>query len=148
MGLSAFQTFKLRDSVGEASMKGAPMGCPLALRAHVAAAVAALVIGLILMSGPKGRLMHRLLGWAWVAAMLTIAISSFLFPFVLKGHLDPLHALSAYVLIVAPMALAAARRHDIRSHRIAMTNLFTFGLVVAGAFTFVPGRLMWRIAFG
>jgi len=121
---------------------------PLALRVHVAAAFAALAIGVILMSGPKGRLMHRILGWTWMAAMLTVAISSFLFPFVLKGHLDPLHALSAYVLMIAPMGLAAARRHDIRSHRIAMTNLFMFGLVVAGAFTFVPGRLMWRVVLG
>jgi len=121
---------------------------PLALRVHVAAAFAALAIGFVLMSGPKGRLMHRILGWAWMAAMLTVATSSFLFPFVLKGHLDPFHAASAYVLIIAPMGLAAARRHDIRSHRIAMTNLFMFGLVVAGAFTFVPGRLMWRVVFG
>jgi uncharacterized membrane protein len=121
---------------------------PLALRVHVAAALTALGLGLVLMLRPKGRALHRILGWAWVAAMLTTAVSSFLFPSVLKGRLDPIHGLSAYVLLAVPMGLAAARRHDIRSHRRWMTNLFMFGLVVAGAFTFAPGRLMWRMVFG
>jgi uncharacterized membrane protein len=56
--------------------------------------------------------------------------------------------MSAYVLPAVPMGLAAARRPDVRSHRRWMTDLFMFGLIVAGAFTFAPGRLMWRIVFG
>jgi uncharacterized membrane protein len=121
---------------------------PLVLKVHVAAALTGLGIGILLMLRPKGNTLHRALGWAWVAAMLTTAVSSFLFAAVLKGHLDPIHGLSAYVLLGVPMGLAAARRHDIRSHRRGMTNLFMFGLIVAGAFTFIPGRLMWRVFLG
>lgn len=29
-----------------------------------------------------------------------------------------------------------------------MTGLFMFGLLVAGAFTFIPGRLMYQLFFG
>jgi uncharacterized membrane protein len=46
------------------------------------------------------------------------------------------------------MGVAFARRHNIRAHRRMMTGNFLFGLIVAGAFTFVPGRLMWRVFFG
>jgi uncharacterized membrane protein len=34
------------------------------------------------------------------------------------------------------------------AHRHTMTGLFLFGRIVAGAFTFLPGRLMWRLFFG
>jgi uncharacterized membrane protein len=29
-----------------------------------------------------------------------------------------------------------------------MTGLFVGGLLIAGAFAFLPGRLMWQIVFG
>lgn len=33
-------------------------------------------------------------------------------------------------------------------HRRMMTGLFIGGLVIAGALTFLPGRLMWQVFFG
>lgn len=29
-----------------------------------------------------------------------------------------------------------------------MTGLFVGGLLIAGLFTFAPGRLMWQVVFG
>jgi uncharacterized membrane protein len=29
-----------------------------------------------------------------------------------------------------------------------MTGLFVGGLLIAGVFAFLPGRLMWRVVFG
>jgi uncharacterized membrane protein len=121
---------------------------PLTLRLHIAAACLAFALGCVLLARPKGGGLHRALGWAWVVAMLTVAISSFLFPWVFKGHLSPIHLLSGWVAIGAPMGVAYARRHDIGGHRRMMTYNFLLGLVVAGAFTLVPGRLMWRVFFG
>ena len=46
------------------------------------------------------------------------------------------------------MAVYAARRHRVASHRRTMTGLFVGGLLVAGGLTFLPGRLMWRVVFG
>ncbi len=117
--------------------------------AHVAAALFALFIGAGLLWGPKGRAMHRLFGWTWVIAMMTVAISSFLFP-VLKATsgISPIHGLSAFVAITVPLGVMAARRGDVAAHRKTMTRTFLFGLIVAGAFTLAPGRLMWRIFFG
>jgi uncharacterized membrane protein len=118
---------------------------PLVIQLHVTAAITALTIGAGLMWGPKGTTIHRAFGWTWAVAMMTVAISSF---FIHPGGFSPIHALSAYVAIGVPMGVAFARRHNIRAHRRMMTGTFLGGLIVAGAFTFVPGRLMWRVFFG
>lgn len=44
--------------------------------------------------------------------------------------------------------MAFAKTHKVRLHAWMMTGLFVGGLVVAGLFTFIAGRLMWRIFFG
>jgi uncharacterized membrane protein len=64
------------------------------------------------------------------------------------GRVEPIHLLSILVLVTLPLAIWAARRHDVRRHRNAMAALFMGALVVAGAFTFLPGRIMHSVAFG
>ena len=46
----------------------------------------------------------------------------------------------------APMLAAQTGR--IASHRRAMQGIFFGGLVIAGAFTFVPPRILGRMVFG
>lgn len=41
-----------------------------------------------------------------------------------------------------------ARRHNVRAHRLTMIFIFTGALVIAGFFTFVPGRIMHDVLFG
>lgn len=120
---------------------------PRVIQAHVIAAVLALLLGLVQFAGPKGNAVHRVIGWSWVVLMMTVAISSFVM-LSLGGGLNPIHALSAAVLVLVPLGVIAARRGDVARHRGFMTGVFVFGLIVAGAFTFVPGRLMWRLFLG
>jgi uncharacterized membrane protein len=47
------------------------------------------------------------------------------------------------VLITLPYAIRNARRHAVPAHGIAMTSLFMGALVIAGAFTLVPHRIMY-----
>jgi len=47
-----------------------------------------------------------------------------------------------------PLAVLHARRHSVDRHRRAMIGIFTGALVIAGAFTFLPGRIMHAAAFG
>jgi uncharacterized membrane protein len=121
---------------------------PPVILVHITAALTALMIGAGLMWGPKGTAIHRGFGWVWSIAMVTTALSSFFIHKANPHGFSPIHALSAYVSIGVPMGVAFARRHNIRAHRRMMTGNFLFGLIVAGAFTFVPGRLMWRLFFG
>lgn len=117
------------------------------LQAHVAAALVTFAIGCILLAGVKGRAMHRTLGYVWVASMAVTAISSFFLQTINPGSFSFIHALSAWTMIGLPMGLAAVRRRKIAEHRKHMTSMFTGGMLVAGLFSFLPGRLMWHLFF-
>ena len=119
------------------------------IQIHAFAAIAAFAVGALQLSAPKGTIPHRLIGWLWAVLMLTVAISSlFIYEIRLWGAWSPIHLLSLLVLVTLPLAIWAARRHDVRRHRNAMAALFMGALVVAGAFTFLPGRIMHSAAFG
>ncbi len=120
----------------------------LAIRIHLAAVLTAFAIGVVLLIGVKGTTMHRTLGWTWVLAMMTGAVSSLFIRIVNHGAFSFIHLLSGWTIVVLPFAVYAARRHKVRSHARAMTGLFTGGLVLAGALAFIPGRLMWEIFLG
>lgn len=121
---------------------------PPVIQLHVAAALTALIIGIVLLIGVKGTRRHRILGWAWVAAMGTTAVSSLFIHAINPGGFSLIHLLSGWTIISLPMAIYAIRRGKVQAHRRAMTGMFVGGLIVAGAFTFLPGRLMWAIFFG
>jgi uncharacterized membrane protein len=46
------------------------------------------------------------------------------------------------------MGIWRVRTGNIRAHGRTMAALFVGGLIIAGAFTFLPGRLMWAVFFG
>ncbi len=119
---------------------------PVVIQLHVVSALSALLIGTVLLLGVKGNTLHRTLGWTWVIAMATVAISSFFIR--TSGTFSWIHLLSGWTVIALPMAVFAAKRHNIKAHRRGMTGLFVGGLLIAGLFTFAPGRLMWKIVFG
>lgn len=115
---------------------------------HIAGAVSTMLIGIVLMSARKGFKLHKTLGWTWVATMSVTAISSFFITSFSPVHFSPIHALSAWTMISLPMGIAAVRRRDIAKHRQNMTNMFVGGMLVAGLFSFLPGRVMWLTFFG
>jgi uncharacterized membrane protein len=121
---------------------------PWVVQLHIAAALLALLLGTVQLVGIKGTGLHRLIGWTWVVAMLTVAISSLFIRQINPGSFSLIHLLSGWTLIALPMALFAIRRGRIAPHASGMTRTFVGGLIVAGAFTFLPGRLMWEVFFG
>ena len=125
------------------------LDAPAVIQIHAFAAIAAFAIGVVQLAAPKGTIPHRLIGWSWAMLMLTVAISSlFIHTIRLWGPWSPIHLLSILVLVTLPLAVRHARRHDVRRHRNAMTALFIGALVIAGVFTFLPGRIMHAVAFG
>ena len=121
---------------------------PIQIQIHVAAVSTALAIGIVLMLGLKGNTVHRTLGWIWVMAMATAAISSLFIHRANGGSFSFLHLFAGWTLIALPMGVFAARKHNVRLHGRTMTGLFVGGLLIAGAFAFLPGRLMWQVVFG
>lgn len=127
------------------------LNAPLVIQLHAFAAMSALVLGIIQFASPKGTLPHRTLGWIWVVLLITVAVSSFWIhgrQIKLGGPWSPIHLLSIFSLIMLPLGIWFAHRHRVNGHRITMISLFTGGLVIAGLFTLVPGRIMNAVAFG
>lgn len=125
------------------------LAAPAMVQVHAFAALAAVGLGLVQFAAPKGTLPHRQVGWAWVALMALVAASSFGITSASHGHhYSWIHGLSAYVLVVLPLAVLAVRRGNVARHKKAMAALFFGGLVIAGAFTMMPGRIMGAVVFG
>ena len=119
------------------------------IQVHAFAAMSAFALGLVQFAAPKGTLPHRTVGWIWVVLMATIAISSFWIHSIrLIGPFSPIHALSIFTLAMLPLAILHAHNHRVLQHRKAMISIFIGALVIAGAFTFLPGRIMNAVAFG
>jgi uncharacterized membrane protein len=119
-----------------------------AVQVHLAAAVAAFGLGLVQLVGPKGTIPHRLLGWIWVVLMMAAAISSLFIMEINHGFFSFIHILSGLTIVALPMAVYAARRHNVAAHKKGMVNLFFGALVIAGVLAFLPGRVMWAMFFG
>jgi uncharacterized membrane protein len=123
-----------------------------AVKVHLATIAGAIGVAAILMSGVKGTRLHRVLGWSWAAFMLATAVSALFIraptglPSV--GGVGVLHIFSAVTLVLVPVAVLAARRHDVARHARMMSGLVVGGLGVAGLFAFLPGRLLWTVFFG
>src|SRR5262245_54767707 len=94
---------------------------PTSIALHSFAAMAAFALGIVQFAAPKGTLPHRTVGWVWVGLLVTVAVSSFwIHQLRLFGPWSPIHLLSIFTLIVAPLALWRARHHDVRGHRRIM----------------------------
>lgn len=114
-----------------------------AIEIHAFAAMATFALGIVQFAAPKGTLAHRTMGWAWVALMVVVSVSAFFIHQIkLWGTWSPIHLLAGFTLVGLGVAVHAARRHVIARHQRAMMALFFGALVIAGGFTFMPGRIM------
>jgi uncharacterized membrane protein len=120
-----------------------------AIQFHAVAALGAFALGLVQFAAPKGTLPHRTIGWIWVALMTAVSISAFFIHEIRAwGAWSPIHLLAVFTLAMLPLAVWHARRHAVERHRRAMIGIFLGALVIAGLFTFLPGRIMHAVAFG
>ena len=116
---------------------------------HALAAFAAAGLGAVQLWRPKGGRLHRRLGYLWVALIAGVAISGlFIHELRMVGPFSPIHILSLLTLASLWVAISRARRRDIAGHRRVMILLFWLALVLTGAFTFWPGRVMHMVLFG
>lgn len=120
--------------------------------AHLATLLPAVLIGAFLLLNRKGTALHKGLGKCYMALMLVTAVITLIMP----AHVGPtafnhfgfIHLLSIVVFISVAGALWAVRRGDIAAHRQFMVGLYLGGIVIAGAFTLMPGRLMHQWLLG
>lgn len=138
-----------RVQVPQPAFNAAPLLAePPSVQLHVAAALLALVVGVVIFLLPKGTGFHRALGWTWVSSMIVVAATSVVMIFDLKTGINALHVFTAVTVVSLWAGLTGIRRGDVRQHAGSMIGLYVGGLIIAGVFAFIPGRTMWNVVFG
>ena len=124
------------------------LSAPYAIQLHTFAALLALVIGPMIFWAAKRTMFHRTLGIVWVALMAVVVASSFFIHEIKQfGNYSLIHVLSLATAVLLPRAVYMARRRN-AFHRSAMIQIYLLALVGAGAFTLLPGRIMYQVVTG
>jgi uncharacterized membrane protein len=123
------------------------------IQLHWASATLAFFLGLFIFALPKGTRTHRTIGWVYVAAMFVTAFSAIFIRTsensgmpTLMGY-SPIHLFIPLAFFGIGGALVAIRNKKVASHKRAMTGTFFGALIIAGLFTFLPGRRVWAFFF-
>ncbi|OZG72275.1 hypothetical protein BTA51_16170 [Hahella sp. CCB-MM4] len=119
---------------------------------HLITIVPAFLIGTFLILSRKGTFAHRKLGPAYMLLMITSAVVTLFMPArvgpTLFKHFGLIHLLSLLVLYSVPTAFIAIKQGNIKKHRASMTGLYFGGLILAGIFALMPGRMLNQWIFG
>lgn len=119
-----------------------------AIQLHAWAAILAFVLGGFVLFRRKGDRLHRVGGMVWVGLMVIVCVSSFFIHTIrLVGIWSPIHLLSIGTLVSMAWSIREVRRRNIVSHRSIMQWTYGGALIIAGVFTFMPGRIMYRVFF-
>lgn len=119
---------------------------------HMSAALAAVATGPVALWARKGRLqrpkLHRAFGYAWVTLMVVTALSAvFIRDFRLPNiaGYTPIHLFIPLALLGLVKAFRALARGQIALHQKLMTRTYINTCLIAGVFTFLPGRYLGQL---
>ncbi len=118
---------------------------------HLGTALPSLLLGGFILWRRKGTALHRMLGRIYTAMMLITAVTSFWIgrpgTGIGGGGFSFIHIFSVWTLFAIPWGIHNARRGNIVAHQRTMRGLY-IGLMMAGLFTMIPGRLLGAAVFG
>jgi uncharacterized membrane protein len=119
---------------------------------HLSTVLPAFVLGAFQLLKRKGSRSHKLLGRLYMLLILATGLITLSMPAQVGprflSHFGVIHIFSFLALFSVPIAYFAARRRDIRAHRLSMILLYVGGILIAGAFAFSPGRMLHKWLFG
>ncbi|MGB5983092.1 MAG: DUF2306 domain-containing protein [Nonlabens sp.] len=120
--------------------------------AHLITVIPCVFLGAYLLLFRKGTPLHRFLGKTYMLLMLTTAIITIFLPAAvgpqLFGHFGWIHLFTVLTLWTVPTAFIAIKNGKVKKHQRKMVLLYIGALIIAGGFTFVPGRYMQEVFFG
>jgi uncharacterized membrane protein len=118
---------------------------------HLVTVIPCIFIGAVLLIIEKGTKTHKTWGKAYMILMLTTACITLFMPAKvgpqILGHFGWIHSFSLLTLYTVPTAYTAIRRGDVKAHNRKMVLLYFGAIIIAGGFTFVPGRFLYEVFF-
>jgi len=119
---------------------------------HLYTVLPAFLLGTISFLLKKGTTLHKTIGKLYMVLMLFTATVSLFMPAAvgstLFNHFGWIHTFSILTLYTVPTAYTAIRKGNIKVHKRKMIILYIGALVIAGAFTLMPGRYLHGVIFG
>ena len=118
---------------------------------HLATVIPCFVIGTTLLLIKKGTKNHVLFGRVYMILMMITAIITLFMP----AHVGPrvlnhfgfIHSFSFLTIYTVPTAYLAIKKGNIKSHKRKMILLYFGAILIAGGFTFTPGRYLYDLIF-
>lgn len=128
------------------------MGYELLMYLHLITVVPCVFLGAAVFLMKKGTGQHKMIGKIYMTLMMITAILTLFMPAKVGapflGHFGFIHLFSLLTMFSVPRAIIAIRKGDLLGHKISMISLYVGAIVIAGAFTFTPGRYLHSIFFG
>ena len=129
------------------------LAAPFAVQLHVFTVVPAFVLGTwLIFFSRKGARRHRTVGYVYLGLMTVTAIAALFIHQIpsidIVYGFGPIHIFSLVTLSGVVGALRGARMHNVAMHKRSMLGVYIGGILIAGTFAFMPGRIMHTIVFG
>ena len=119
---------------------------------HLATVVPCFLLGAWLLLRRKGTTVHKRFGRVYAVLMLFTALVALAMPAEVGprvlGHFGFIHLFSALVLTSIPLAVVSIRRGNVAAHRGHMLGVYIGGILIAGSFALMPGRMLYGWLFG
>lgn len=118
---------------------------------HLATVFPAFILGTVSLLIKKGTPFHVKIGRVYMILMLfTAFITLFMSAKVgpkLFNHFGWIHLFSFLTIYTVPTAYLAIKRKNVKAHKRKMILLYFGAIVIAGGFTFFPGRYLNSVFF-
>ncbi len=108
---------------------------------HLSAAIAALLLGFLVLLQAKGTYRHKFMGRFWVVLMFITAITSLWIRDLNGGAPSGIHLLTALTILSLILGIRAIRKGYVEAHKRLMIGTF-IGLCGAALGTLLPGRII------
>lgn len=126
----------------------------LILSSHALPGLIALILGTIVLLSKKGTKSHKRRGYVWLSLMMVISITAIFIQEINPNSYSPIHLLIPWTIFSIFFGIYAIKKYRKSKnnfwknlHQWTMIGLFFGALVIAGAFTLFPGRMLHEILF-
>ena len=119
---------------------------------HLITVVPCFIIGTLLLIIKKGTPIHKGFGRVYMVLMLFTACVTLFMPADVGpqflNHFGWIHSFSFLTIYTVPTAYLAIKKGNVKVHKRKMILLYFGAIILAGGFTFVPGRYLHNVFFG